>query len=47
MNINIYKCIINFTNFVSTTIPFVINVAGDFAKPPGPATALLHQKQNR
>ena len=26
------------------TISFILNVAGRFARPPGPATALLYQK---
>ena len=29
MYINIYKCIINLINFVTATISFVLNVAGD------------------
>ena len=41
MYINIYKCIINLINFVTATISFVLNVAGDLADlqaPPQPCS---------
>ena len=41
MYINIYKCIVNLTNFVTATISFVLNVAGDLPDlqaPPQPCS---------
>ena len=41
MYINIYKCIINLINFVTATISFVLNVAGnlpDIQAPPPPCS---------
>ena len=41
MYINIYKCIISFTNFVTATVSFVLNVAGDLPDlqaPPQPCS---------
>ena len=44
----IYKySIIIIINFVTATILFVLNVAGDLLDLQAPTTASLHQKQNR